>query len=450
MDPLATLFGLTAILLHLAGSSSRRPWVWRFGAAGAWLAALLCKEIAITVPVLAVCAELACAGAPRREAWRAWLRRFSPYGIALAVYLLVRWLALGGLLGAASSDVATAGRILHIPVVLGSYLAWLALPPAGIHLEPAMVGGMLALAAALLAATVALVTALLLRRVPEAALLAWCLVALLPVAQIRPLETELSERFLYLPSVGACLLAGALASRASRALGRAPAIAAACVVALTYATILVPRSMAWRDSVALWSAKAREEPSSLKAQLNLGRAFAGRGDVEGARRAYERAAELAPQLADTARAEFEALAGGGGEATEESIRRALESAPADGALWSNLGFTLLHKGDSSGALDAFTRAVTLVPARSNAWLGLSMSELRLGRFDRAIDAAQRCLALNPGTDFARLVLAESALRTGRPCDAIAYLDGISFQLPEEVAARDTIVALAGKGCGSKP
>lgn len=446
VDPLATLFGLGAILLHVRGASSTRPWAWRAGAAATWLVALLSKEIAITVPPLAAALDLAREGRPRRETLPGWIGRYAPFAATAVVYLVLRRLALGALLGAPAAEGMV--DIGSVPVVLGSYLAWLLLPPFGIHLEPAPVTGFLAVAAGVLLVAAVSATVWLARRGRgmDAALVAWCVIALLPVAQLRPLETQISERFLYLPSVGACLLLGWTVARAPMPWRRA-AIAGVGILSVAYAAGIVPRAVAWRDPAKLWAKKAEEDPGSLKAHLNLGRALAARGDAVGARAAYERAAELHPELADVARGELEVVsAAPGTPGRAEALRRALASTPRDGALWSNLGFELLSQGSDREAADAFRNSVEAVPNRSTAWLGLGLASLRTGNLEVAESAASRAVSLNPDLALARMVLAECALRRGAPCEAIALLDGVAFADPDELSSRDKLLDLARRGC----
>jgi superkiller protein 3 len=240
----------------------------------------------------------------------------------------------------------------------------------------------------------------------------------------------------------------------ARARGRGArlAAAAACaLLAISYAAVLVPRAVTWRDPVRLWTAKAEEDPGSLKAELNLGRALAARGDVAGAREAYERAARIAPEMAAMTRAEFESLAGSETEAEAlAGIRAALEATPGDGALWSNLGFRLLEAGDFAGASEAFQKAVTLVPTRSHAWLGLALAMQRLGRPPDAEAAARSALAIRPDLPLARMILAECALRRGSPCEALEVLDGAEFEVAAEIAAKERILDLARAACPGGP
>jgi Flp pilus assembly protein TadD len=447
VDPLATMFGLGAILCHLVANRATRPAGWRAGVGIAWLFALLSKEIAFTVPVVAFLLESAEEGWP---GWRALADRFpryAPYAGAWVVYLPLRFVALGALLPPAAVGAKMVAT--RPPVVIGSYLAWLVMPPPGINLEPALATGLLAVGAAAVALAAVAAAVLLWRRQwrLEAALLAGCLVTLLPVAQLKPLETELSERFLYFPSVATALLAGALVRRGLR--GRlAPLVLGLVVVwAAVGAARLVPRSRVWRDEIALWEAKDRESGGSLKARLNLARTYAQRGDRASSLRAYDAAKALEPSLAEGLSAEISALTTDpGSEDYEAGLMKSLAAFPKDGALWNNLGFHLYRKGDLAGARDAFAKSIELTPARATAWLGMAMVRLGGGDLVGADDAASHAEVLDPALGLARALRVECALRLGKPCEALAMADGVALDDEAERATLARVVARARALC----
>jgi tetratricopeptide (TPR) repeat protein len=435
VDPLATLFGLAALAAHLKGRRGAHPWPWRAAAGGAWLLALLSKEMAVTVPLVAVLVDLG------RNERRGWIASYAPFAVAAALYLPLRVAALGALTAPAPAWVQTAWW--RPPIVLGSYLAWTIFPPPGLHLEPEPVTGALAWGASALALASALLAFILWRRgsrLPAALLLALPL-TLLPVAQLRPLETALSERFLYLPTAVAALLAAAVLSTAKARVG---VVAVGVVLGAGYAAVLVPRARLWRDETRLWTAHTRAQPRAVKGWLNLGRALAAGGDPEGARQAYARARVLAPDL--PIEGEMAALGGGPLDQRIGQMRATLTHTPEDGGLWANLGFLLVEAKDPAGGRDAFRRAVALTPGRARSWLGLALAELQLGAVGEADAAAARAAALDPTLGLARALRVECALRAGQPCEALRRAEGLALADPAESAALKRLLAVARQGC----
>ena len=448
VDPLATLFSLAAVLLHLRANRSSRPAPLRVAAGLAWLAGLLSKEIAVTAPALVLLVELAEEGRPARGGYGARASRYLPYVVAMAVYLALRVAALGQLW---VPSAGAARDLLRPFVVLGSYLAWLVVPPGGLHLEPAPAGGALAVGAGILTIAAIALAWWLARRgwQLEAALAAGTIVTLLPVAQLKPLETVLSERFVYLPSAVVTMLAAVALARMRR-LGHAPWIGGAVLMSalsIGHATVLVGRAAVWRDEVALWETKEREEGGSLKARLNLAHAHARRGEADEALVWYARVKEIAPALTPGIDAEIGTLEGRMGSAdSEAALRRAVEEMPKDGALWNNLGFHLYTKRDVEGATRAFSRAVELTPGRSTPWIGLALTRLLAGDTAGAAEAAGRARAIDPELALAGAILAECALREGRPCDALRLSEGLAPADPSDRERVERIRAIARERC----
>jgi len=435
VDPLATLFGLAALAAHLVGRRRAHAWPWRAAAGAAWLLALLSKEMAVSVPLVAALLDLA------RGERRGWLASYVPYGVAAALYLPLRVAALGALTTAAPSWVHVAWW--RPPVVLGSYLAWTVFPPPGLHLEPEPVSGLLAWGAAALALAVPTAAFLLWRsgaRVPAALLLAVPL-TLLPVAQLRPIETALSERFLYLPTA---LAAGCVAVSLATMRRRAAVGIGLALLGLAYAAVIVPRARLWRDERALWTAYTRAQPQAVKGWLNLARARTSDGDPQGAAQAYARARALAPDL--PIEGEMANVAAGPLEGRIAHIRAALQRAPEDGALWANLGFLLLQAKDPAAAGDAFRRSVAATPGRARGWLGLALAEMQRGAVGEADAAAARAAALDPSLGLAAALRVECAVRAGQPCEALRRAEGLVLTDPAEAAALERLVALAHQGC----
>jgi Flp pilus assembly protein TadD len=72
------------------------------------------------------------------------------------------------------------------------------------------------------------------------------------------------------------------------------------------------RNTEWKDEVALFGAIVRVDPGSAVGNYNLGCALQERGDLEGARRAWERTVELDPRHAE-ALAQLGTVAAYGGD-----------------------------------------------------------------------------------------------------------------------------------------
>jgi hypothetical protein len=302
-DLLGAGFALAAWWLH------RRDARLNAIAAPACLFLALCaKESSVVIlPVMALVELRGGAAAPRARPWR-WLA----YGAVVAAWLLLRAHAIGGWhapavtsanpLGGASlwtrerTALALFARALGLLVwpaaLVPDYGRAVVVPLA--HVTAASLAGGLALAA--LAALVVLAWR---RRAPWSdATLLLVVPGLFAVNAIVPLPGSFAERWWYLPSLGACVLAAAaLDLAAARARPWLPALLFAMVVgALALRT--VARNRDWRDNPTLFAACVATAPASALCQYSLGVEYDARARDGDALQCYERAAALDPDWAE--------------------------------------------------------------------------------------------------------------------------------------------------------
>jgi tetratricopeptide (TPR) repeat protein len=112
---------------------------------------------------------------------------------------------------------------------------------------------------------------------------------------------------------------------------------------------------------------------------------AGGNDVDGARRAYQRALASNPELADArcnlARLDHEAGDVAGAEA---GYRLALCANPAVGVYWFNLGVAIEDQGRRAEAIAAYREALALAPRLPDAHFNLARLLERAGEVEQAI------------------------------------------------------------------
>jgi len=252
--------------------------------------------------------------------------------------------SLGDSLLVTAASLPSVVRLLVLPKTLSADYP----PPRPDGLLDARVLAGLGLAAAALAAV-----ALAARRAPLAAFgVAWIVAMYLPLANLVPLGPHfIAERYLYVPSFGACLLA-ALGLDAIRR--RAPAAALAILALLVVAGAL--RSMArvpeWHDSLSLWESALRAVPegsSNIHSELGLALSVAGRKE--------------------------EAI---------EQMRRSLASGPEKADTLSNLGIELMNLGRNEEAIPYFVRALDIWPNNPVFHYNLGSAHLRAGHLDDAL------------------------------------------------------------------
>ncbi|MDH3284126.1 MAG: tetratricopeptide repeat protein, partial [Acidobacteriota bacterium] len=236
-------------------------------------------------------------------------------------------------------------------------------------------------------------------------------------------ETQLAERYLYLPSVGICLFAACLAARlAGRLAGGSAALRVALPVVLIamlavpagYAT--VQRAKVWRNDLAFWTDTSQKSPDQGLPHLHLGIAYSQMGYLDRALAEYQEA--LAKY--DDAEGRSKALNNMGSlylrqqrwDEAIDSFRRALGEVPVyatahyNWALAENsLSESATTPADQSqrlqNALAHFEEALRINPRYTKAHLQYGVLLRRLGRADRARGHFQQVIKLDPSSAEAR-------------------------------------------------
>jgi tetratricopeptide (TPR) repeat protein len=419
VDVLAGLFCFVALGLV----NSRR----RFATAGVGLAAFaafVSKEIAVVLPLLLLIAWMARADVLRLAGFDEDFERprglslLVAVGVAAMVALLLRFASLGGLLPVSASG-PRGSWLLPLQTVWFA-LAALYAPLRRLMLEPSperLSFGWLA--AGLVVAAGMWVAAARLERSLRPALWRCAVaggVALLPILNLLPQETLLSERFLYIASgfwlvpAGVLLVAAWQRSRSFQPL----VLGAGLVVLLLLGGISAWRARAWRDDVVLWRLAVREEPNRAPYWDRLGLALTERKDFAPAEEALQRAIALDPNYFN-AQLNMGVLMQTGGHAHEavKAYRHAIELQPRHVNAHLNLGMALLEIGDLKGAHDEFKTAVALKPDNPDAQRLLGGAALQMGQLVEArtaLETARRLVPNHPGIEQAYKVLQEMEQR----------------------------------------
>ena len=408
-DSLSASFVLAALLLY------RSPLL----SAGAFLLALLARESALVLPPLVVLLEAGGVVAPRRR-----LERYAAYAVVVALYAAMRV----AFLGHQPVHVATAAfplgmRLLTMPKVVVSYLGLLVLPlrlhmerevvPVASVLDPSFVAP-----ASLLLLIAALVFGRRTTARPIVVGAVWFLVALLPFANVIPLDAFMAEHWLYVPSMGVFMAAGWRITQSLRGPRRVPVAAVLAVVLAAYAARTVWRNTEWATEASIFEATVRDSPASFRALSNLGRVYLEAGDPERALGPLTQALARAATPRDEAivhanRALAHGIAGRHADAVRE-YRRAIELKGADAQIYTNLAGTYLAMGRADEAKQALEEAIATDPGYAPAYNNLGVVLEEMGDRERARDAYLHAIRIDPDSMEAYVGLGDIQLADGRP------------------------------------
>jgi tetratricopeptide (TPR) repeat protein len=411
-------FFLLALLLYThrgsgGGISRLRAWM----SAVVFLLATLCKEVAFVVPVLMVFYEHFMTG-DESVRFRQRMSRYLPTFLLAAFSIVVHLAVIG--------DLSTVGPVSRMRLreslifgftQLGEYTgkliwpqhlsySWKFRPPVSWQDPAALLGVLFALWA------VGVFAGWWRRDRAISFALLWFFLTLAPVVNIAGVGVPAyGERYLYLPSVGLCWIAGegleslTRVGQYRRAWLKVAAGALGLVVVLGAAIRTLVRLPVWQNNFTLGLATVREDPNAAMFYVYLGNTYRSEGNRGLARVEYVSAIASDSQAGEA----FVNLAGvqlddGNLSAAEETLRRGSQLNPTFSKPLYVLGKLALHQGNREDARDFFARALSRDPNDFEVLFALGLLSLQDGRLDEAEDLFSRSLVVDPSSAAAHLNL----------------------------------------------
>jgi protein O-mannosyl-transferase len=360
-----------------------------------FFAGLFCKETMMVFPAVFLAYEFFY----RREPVRAIcleFRRFLPYLCALGVYLAIRVRVLGSF-APTSARLTTWQILLTVPVLLCQYILKL-LWPVNMnyfyHFTPQnSLGWKFIASVALIGALVVAMFWMRKSRPLLAFALAWFFIVMAPVLYISHVgENVFTERYLYIPSLGFCILAGWLWLHWKETLSQRMAFTvgypAAALVLIFYTVLIARRIPDWRSDLRLFQRTVQQSPSSPAVQGSLGVSYYEAGQYELA---------IAP------------------------LERSLALKPTSSLVHLYLALTLSDLGDSQEASAQLSQAEELNKDRYAPWALYGQAHANLKEWDRAIEYDRKEIELEPRNPILYTALGEALQKNGQTQESIAAL-----------------------------
>jgi tetratricopeptide (TPR) repeat protein len=440
----ATFFSL--LVLWLIGDFEKPDWLAGSLAALALLGAVFAKEPSLLVVPLAVgfatLQYVRNTAAPRLDLLRA-VARLGPICGMGAAYLLLR-IALFGKLApvlqhpsiswsqavfSAFALVLRYTELLFWPAKLSAFHVFHASTSLQ---DPRVLGGIAVVVAFSIVAAIATF-----KRLPAIVFCTlWMSLTLLPVLNARWMAANvLTERYLYLPSVGFCWLAGWSAVQLWRAPARwsgarrpVATVAVRAAVVLFFAGIttvsgfaIVRRNAIWHDDLSLYTQTLRTDPDAAIIRNNLAVVYYDDGKLDRAETEWLAALAGKPDNVITMNS-LGALYTREQKYSEaqEYLLQAIRTRPDWADAHYNYAITLQRTGKQSEALAEFERAIALAPVNPAARLWYGKALLEYKNYGGAETEFRRSFDLQPSPDATR-GLADVYLQTGRNEKATAAL-----------------------------
>jgi tetratricopeptide (TPR) repeat protein len=450
-DPLCAAFYFPALYFYLKDSQEDGNRAALILALGCFLGALFSKEMAFTFPIIAGWLDWCLY---RKFRWS----RYAMFAALFAFYALMRIRALHAFfVQQIPLHLDPFSRILSTIVLLAQYVAKMFVPfhISAFHVfEPTT--SILTLDFALSAVCLAAYAAaswFLRRQRTLLFLFGYCILTIIPALNLSGIGHNIfADRYLYIPTLGSCLLLPLLAQSLRELWPSRPqwlnpqaGVALLALVLSVFAWRLWNEIGVWRDVPTLFTETMRRSPGAAVIAHNLGRYYYYHGDLAQATHWETKALEVSGKSFLVNRPNNAAIFGGLGSIAFDQDRRdealgyyleASKEMPSDEDVLRNLATVYISLQDYRKALPCLQALVRANPRNEIAYSDLSALYLTIGQYDLAIANARSSLGINPNYGDACLNLARAYGAKGMKEEAReAYLQ-LKRIAPEKSAQAD--------------
>jgi protein O-mannosyl-transferase len=424
--------------------------------------AMLAKEPALMLAPLLVCYEHFVRPDRKQTTVATKVKRYLAICLAAVAYLGLR-IALFGKLApvlqhaqiswrqAIYSGFALVAQYTRLLLFAGPLSAFHVFHASDRLSSPAVLAG-----AAIILISAAIVVATY-QRSPEVAFcIVWMAFTIAPVLNARWMAANvLTERYLYLPSVGFSWLVGwvlkkllfryNLSGELTKANRRALGGTLLVVMLLLVAGLKTwTRNEIWHDDLTLYAQTLKTDPDSYIMHMNLGTTYFTTRDFAAAEKELDRALELRPDSANVLNAlGCVYLEQGRLDHAAKALQAAINLKPAWSDPHFNYGRVLRTQGRDEQALSEFRTAVRVGPLNAAARLNLAEELVARGQDAEAKAEYRKSIELQP-TLHAQQKLAALLIKTAHDNEAADMLRTIVAEYPFDSESHVTLGALLEK------
>jgi protein O-mannosyl-transferase len=424
--------------------------------------ALLAKEPALMLAPVLVCYEHFVRPDRNQTTFTDKVKRYLAVCLAAVAYLGLRIALFGKLAPVLQHAQISWRQAIYSGFALVAQYSQLLLfagPLSAFHVFHA--SNSLGSPAVLAGAAIILVGAVIVVRTskysPEAAFcIMWMAFTIAPVLNARWMAANvLTERYLYLPSVGFCWLVGwalmkllyrhnlkgQLAHANSWALGAALLVV---MLGLVAGWKTWTRNEIWHDDLNLYAQTLKTDPDSYIMHMNLGTTYFSTRDFAAAEKELDRALDLRPDSANVLNAlGCVYLEQGRLDDAAKALEAAINLKPAWSDPHFNYGRVLRKQGRDEQALSEFRTAVQVGSLNAAARLNLAEELVARGQDAEAEAQYRKSIELQP-TLHAQQKLAALLIRSAHDNEAADMLRKMVAEYPFDSESHVTLGALLEK------
>lgn len=310
-DLLGIVFMLSAFYLYILHAKANRH-----GSSLSiyilYILGILSNEEALALPLLIIAYHIAFGSHGIKSAFQRW-KSYIPYAVILALYFAFR---IFGFTGISRPVVGYVGGSFYITFIntlkVFALYPWLLIFPYPLILDRQTELYYSILSLPILVSILFLLFSLWLLyyfyKKDKIIFfgMAWFWITLLIFTNIFPTHTLMAERYLYIPSIGFCMILGYIAyniyNASVKGINRISPLAWKSIIAIifisilvAYSAITVQRNAEWKNTEVMWSKVMKQNPRSSSAYGYLAGIAEQKGDLKTAMAYFHKAIELNPQ-----------------------------------------------------------------------------------------------------------------------------------------------------------
>ncbi len=255
----------------------------------------------------------------------------------------------------------------------------------------------------------------------------WFFIGLMPVSNLVPLRALVAERFLYLPSIGFCIVVSVLLTKLyefnprneTSPLARGQlkyfkkfAVVFFILILCFYSIRTIIRNSDWKNNYNLWLSMVKSSPDSPKAHYALGDIYYKEGNYDQALEEFKKALELNQNFAE---------------------------------IYNNVGLIYEQKGLYNEALREYEKALKMSCIFDNTYIhihnNMGNAYTRMNLYNKAILQYKKALELNPNYPQAHFNLGVIYHKQGRFDEATKEYEKVVKLSPDFTLVREKLTEL---------
>ena len=392
-DLLVTIFILISFVFYLKFLQTKRAAAWIMMLLS-FIFALLSRENALILPVLFILYHFT-------FKQKLEIKHFWP-GLSLAgVYLILRVAFLNNIFYDIPARTTFMQRLPGFFVAITKYTRILFLP-FNLHMEYGNVLFSFLDPKAILGFGIILLLLICAFRSKDTNKLVffsifWLIIALLPSANLYPINSYMAEHWLYLPSIGFFIILGSLfTSLYARSKSKLMALSLFICLLAAYSCLTIKQNIYWRSELSFYKRTLEYSSRSVRAHNNLGLLYSKLGNKNEAIKEYLKAIALDSGFAYTYRNLGDVYCDVGNNAQGiKMYLKAIQINPRYAEAYNNICNTYVSLGKNQEALKYCQMAIKLNNSMSATYYNLGNAYYNLGQIDKSTQMFKKSVELNP-------------------------------------------------------